>query len=191
VCWTKDDPTILLQNPTLCHTPKDRIDAFKEFLEKIFKTPRGQSIVIFNRTSQNEAFNRVKLVYLDKKIDYWKSFTARHAIAVIYYNKEYTYVLFEIREICSQPFALENLLNICMIENERSKQNQLNVEKIHQHNKMRSEKYASECKELGGFDFSQKLVPYKMKAQEKLRKNEFYPSFASLIVDFDVTIRCS
>lgn len=192
MCWTKNDPTILLQNPTLCHSPKSRIEAFRSFLKKVFKLPHGQSIITFNRTSQNEAFNRVKLTYLDKRIDYWKSFAVRHAMAVIHYNEGYTYLLSEVRETyCERPFELEDTLNISMIENERFSQNQLNVENIRQRNKIRAEKYANERKELIGFNFGEELFPYKLKAQDRLRKNEFYPSFGSLIVDFDATIRCT
>ncbi|CAG8769607.1 46316_t:CDS:10, partial [Gigaspora margarita] len=166
VCWTKDDPSILLQNPTLCGLLESRVNAFKNFLEKAFRIPRNQSIVTLDRTSQNEAFNRVKLIFLDKRIDYWKSYTAQHAMAVIYYNEGYTYLLSEIREIyCGKPFELEDTLNI-------------------------SEKYANEHMELIGFDFSKDLIPYKLKAQDRLQKDEFYPFFASLIVDFDATIQC-
>ena len=44
-------------------------------LEKIFRLPIGQRLVTTYYTSINKAFNRVKLVYLDKKIDFWKSLT--------------------------------------------------------------------------------------------------------------------
>src|SRR5437868_4296397 len=156
VYWIKDDPTIILQEPTLCHSPQSRINTFKKFLGTICHLPTGQGIVTLNRTSQNEAFNRVKLMYLDKKIDYWQLYAARHALAVVYYNEGYTYLLSEIQEIyCGKPFELEDTLNICMIESSRSAQQQLNVEKIHQHNQMRAEKYANERRELAGFDFSQ------------------------------------
>ncbi|CAG8697551.1 4002_t:CDS:1, partial [Scutellospora calospora] len=87
-----------------------------------------------------------------------------------------------------KPFESEDTINICIIENKCSEQNQLNLDNIHQHNKMRAEKYANEHTKLRGFDFSQDLVLYKLKAQERLQKNEFYPSFTSLIIDFDMTI---
>ncbi|CAG8774144.1 45294_t:CDS:10, partial [Gigaspora margarita] len=115
ICWTKEDPTILIQNPTLCHSS-----------EKIYS---------------------------------------------------------------GQCFELEDTINIGMIEFERSEQNKTNVNKIHQCNKLRSEKFANERTELIGFDFSKELVYYKDKAQERIRNDEFYLSFASLIVDFDVTVR--
>ncbi|CAG8689171.1 24845_t:CDS:10 [Gigaspora margarita] len=127
-----DDPTLILQNSTLCYSSKTRINAFQSFLEKTFKTPYGQNIVTFDRTSQNEAFNQIKLVYLDKKIDYWKSFATRHAMA--------------------------DILNICMIENEHFQQNQINVEKIHERNKIRGEKYANEYLELKGWKKRLKLI---------------------------------
>ncbi|CAG8563856.1 5222_t:CDS:2, partial [Scutellospora calospora] len=131
--------------PTLCHSSKSQIDTFKNFLELNFRLPKGQGIATLNRTSQNEAFNRVKLVYLDKKINYWKSYAARHALAVLHYNES-------------------------VIESSYSAQQKLN--------------------ELAEFDFDKELVPYKKKVLERLLNNEFYPSFALLIVDFNVTIRC-
>ncbi|RIB12759.1 hypothetical protein C2G38_2199795 [Gigaspora rosea] len=161
ICWTKNDPEIILQEPTLCNSSNKRIDEFRDFLETIFRQPHGQGIVTFNRTSQNETFNRVKLVYLDKKIDYWQSYTARHAMAILYYNEGYTYLLSELQEIYSEkPFETEDLLNI-------------------------TKKYANDRKELEGFKFDEELVYYKAKAEERLRANEFYPSFASSIKDFD------
>ncbi|CAG8538925.1 11763_t:CDS:10, partial [Scutellospora calospora] len=142
-------------------------------------------------TSQNKAFNRVKLVYLDKKIDYWKSYAARHALAVLHYNEGYTHLFSEIREIyCGKPFESEDIYNISMIESSYSAQQKLNVEKIREHNQARSDKYTNEYKELVEFDFDKELVPYKEKVREWLLNNEFYPSFALLIVDFNVTIRC-
>jgi superfamily II DNA helicase RecQ len=34
------------------------------------------------------------------------------------------------------------------------------------------------------------LIPYKCKAEERIRANTFYPSFAKLIPDFDAIIKC-
>ncbi|CAG8857139.1 41567_t:CDS:2, partial [Gigaspora margarita] len=48
VCWTKDDPTIIIQNPTLCHSLENRINLFKKFLEKIFCVPVGQTVIYYN-----------------------------------------------------------------------------------------------------------------------------------------------
>src|SRR6266498_2566705 len=56
-------------------------------LETIFRLPINQGIGTKTRTSQNEAFNRLKLVYLDKRIDYWKSYPVRHALAILHNNE--------------------------------------------------------------------------------------------------------
>ena len=106
--------------------------------------------------SQNEAFNRVKLVYLDKKIDYWQSYAAHYAMVVIHYNEGYTYLLSELQEIyCKKPFEMEDLLNISAIENVRSAKQQWNVKKILECNQAQAENYANEHNELAGFKFDQ------------------------------------
>ncbi|CAG8806788.1 41393_t:CDS:10, partial [Gigaspora margarita] len=169
VYWTKDNPEIILQEPTLCHSSNNQINEFRKLFETTYCVSR--------------AFNRVKLVYMDKKIDYWQSFAARHAMAILHYNEEYTYLLSELREIyCEKPFELADLHNINAIESARSAKQRWNLEKIQQHNKTRAEKYTNEHKELAVF--------YKKKALDQLHVNEFYSSFGPLIVDFDVTIRC-
>ncbi|CAG8763194.1 44450_t:CDS:10, partial [Gigaspora margarita] len=66
ICWTKDDPEIILQEPTLHDSPESQINEFRKLLETIFRIPHGQGIVTFSQTSQNEAFNQ-ELVYYKKK----------------------------------------------------------------------------------------------------------------------------
>ncbi|CAG8437384.1 9281_t:CDS:10 [Scutellospora calospora] len=88
-------------------------------------------------------------------------------MAVLYYNERYTYLFSELQKIYNKkPFEIEDLLNISIIEKE-------------------SEKYANEHKELEGFKFDKELVYYKAIAEKRLCDNEFYPSFASSINDFD------
>ncbi|RIB14408.1 hypothetical protein C2G38_2095921, partial [Gigaspora rosea] len=53
----------------------------------------GLGLVTTYRTSINESFNQVKLIYLDKKIDFWKPFVERHALAIIHYNDGYLNIL--------------------------------------------------------------------------------------------------
>ncbi|CAG8642735.1 6542_t:CDS:10 [Gigaspora margarita] len=36
ICWTKDDPKIILQEPTLCHSSNNQINEFQKLLEEIF-----------------------------------------------------------------------------------------------------------------------------------------------------------
>ncbi|CAG8472823.1 14460_t:CDS:2 [Gigaspora margarita] len=123
---------------------------------------------------------------MDKKIDYWQLFAARHAMAILHYNEGYTYLLSELREIyCGKPFELADLHNINAIESACSAKQRWNVEKIQQCNKTQAEKYANEHKELADFNFDQDLVFYKKKALDQLHVNELNSSFVPLIVDFD------
>ena len=89
VCWVKQNPEIQLREPTLkLHTPLER-NQFKLMLESIFKLSIGQGIGTTTRTSQNEAFNRVKLIYTSKLIDYTASYQTRHALAIYIIMKEF------------------------------------------------------------------------------------------------------
>ncbi|RIA85471.1 hypothetical protein C1645_830748 [Glomus cerebriforme] len=47
-----------------------------------------------------------------------------------------------------------------------------------------------QVEELQGFDFSQELILYKCKAEERIWANIFYLSFVKLIPDFDAIIKC-
>ncbi|CAG8479346.1 17600_t:CDS:2 [Gigaspora margarita] len=89
-----------------------------------------------------------------------------------------------------KPFETKDLYNINAIEKECSEKQRWNVNKIQQHNQIRANNFANKYKELGSFNFDQKLVPCKFKAQNWLHSNMFYLSFASLIIDFDITIGC-
>ena len=53
----------------------------------IFKIPIQQSLVTQYRTTYNEAFNRKILRFLDKRIDFWASYKARYALAIIDNNE--------------------------------------------------------------------------------------------------------
>ncbi|CAG8769323.1 11150_t:CDS:10 [Gigaspora margarita] len=133
------------------------------------------------RTSGNESFNRVKLAYLDKKIDYWSSYCARHALAILYNNKGYLYVLSSLRELYGTvPFSNEDIKNI----------GQFKLEPIHERNQNHARQYELEKNELIGFDFSQELILYKFKGKEQLKFNTFYPLFAPLIPDFEAIVWC-
>lgn len=57
-------------------------------LESIFKLPIGQEIGTTMWISQNEAFNRVKLIYMLKLIDYSTLYQTRYALAILYNNEE-------------------------------------------------------------------------------------------------------
>ncbi|RIA83832.1 hypothetical protein C1645_833199 [Glomus cerebriforme] len=49
--------------------------------------PIQQSLVTQCRTTHNEAFNRKILRFLDKRIDFWASYKARYALAIIDNNE--------------------------------------------------------------------------------------------------------
>ncbi|GBC04301.1 hypothetical protein RclHR1_05600001 [Rhizophagus clarus] len=77
-----NNPELYLQEPTLKNYTQTEIDNFRT----IFRIPFGQGIVITLRTSHNKTFNRKILKYLDKRIDYWASYSVQHALAVIDQN---------------------------------------------------------------------------------------------------------
>ena len=70
VCWIKENPDIELKEPNLITYAKNQRHAFCQFLLTIFQLPKSQGLVTEIRTSSNKAFNRTKLVFLPKLIDY-------------------------------------------------------------------------------------------------------------------------
>jgi len=75
-----------LQNPTLKNYTQTEIKNFWNVITTIFCVPSGQELVTTLRTSHNETFNRKILKYLDKRIDYWASYSTQHALAVLDQN---------------------------------------------------------------------------------------------------------
>ncbi|EXX53255.1 Sgs1p [Rhizophagus irregularis DAOM 197198w] len=188
VCWHKENEELQLQSPTLQSFTKIEIEGFRKMLLTIFRLPIQQSLVTQYRTTYNEAFNRKILRFLDKRIDYWASYKARHALAVIDNNEGLSCMMSTVRE--TADFSSHDQHNISKFTGER--QSELNRSRniITKRNQERATKYANERQELQGFDFSQELIPYKYKAEERIRANAFYPSFGKLIADFDVIIKC-
>ncbi|RIA87296.1 hypothetical protein C1645_827963 [Glomus cerebriforme] len=86
ICWMKDNLELHLQELTLKNYTQTDIDKFRNVITTIFRVPFGQGLVTTLHTSHNETFNRKILKYLDKRIDYWASYSARHALAVIDQN---------------------------------------------------------------------------------------------------------
>ncbi|CAG8770802.1 15565_t:CDS:10, partial [Gigaspora margarita] len=190
-CWIKEDSSITLREPTLENFTSLKIVKFCQMLQTIFHLPIGQGLVTTNRTLANELFNRVKLVYLNKKIDYWNSYRSRHALAVLHNNEGYLYILFSLRELYGTvPYSEEDIKNIGLFKLEHEQQQLRNIKTIHKRNQNRAKQYELEKKELIGFDFSQELILYKYKEKDRLRSNTFYSSFASLIPDFEAIVRC-
>ncbi|GES74897.1 DNA helicase RecQ [Rhizophagus clarus] len=72
-----------------------------------------ESLITNARTSQNEAFNRQKLSFVSKLIDYWKTYSVRHALAVIHNNSGLLSMLQSIRAQKGLSSFSENvILNI-------------------------------------------------------------------------------
>ncbi|CAB4410951.1 unnamed protein product [Rhizophagus irregularis] len=188
VCWHKENEELQLQSPTLQSFTKIEIEGFRKMLLTIFRLPIQQSLVTQYRTTYNEAFNRKILRFLDKRIDYWASYKARHALAVIDNNEGLNCMMNTVCE--TADFSSHDQHNISKFTGER--QSELNRSRniITKRNQERATKYANERQELQGFDFSQELIPYKYKAEERIRANAFYLSFGKLIADFDVIIKC-
>ncbi|CAB4493376.1 unnamed protein product [Rhizophagus irregularis] len=191
VCWYKENEELQLQAPTLQSFTKTEIEGFRQMLLTIFKLPIQQSLVTHYRTAYNEAFNRKILRFTDKRIDFWASYKARHALAVIDNNEGLDCMMEGVREAAKvNKFSVNDQYNISKLTRERQSQMNRNRNAIDKRNQELAKNYANDRQELQGFDFSQELIPYKYKAEERIRSNSFYPSFAKLIPDFDVIIKC-
>ncbi|CAH1771129.1 1193_t:CDS:1, partial [Entrophospora sp. SA101] len=114
VCWKSKNPEIELQGENLIHYSEIERGIFKKMIQDIIKKPKGQSLITKTRTCHNEAMNRTKLCFLDKKIDYPKSFVARHSMALLHNNlgelETWTQMRNSLGEIGS--FSIQDLKNI-------------------------------------------------------------------------------
>ncbi|CAG8798516.1 699_t:CDS:2, partial [Gigaspora margarita] len=89
VCWYKDNSKLDLAQPNLKEFTIRELEKFRIYLKLTFHLPAGQSLVTMLQTSHNEARNRVKLMFNNKILDYWKSYKARHVLAIIYNNDNF------------------------------------------------------------------------------------------------------
>jgi hypothetical protein len=154
VCWHKDNPELILQEPTLTNASDTDCKTFEEMLGTIFRIPHGQGIVTTSRTSYNESFNREKLVFLDKKLDYWKTYSARHACAVISHNCGLVTMLTLVRSNCAvEGFSREDQNNLKKIEVLKKAKQGYNQQAIINRNLARHAKFEEDQRELLGFDF--------------------------------------
>ena len=161
VCWIKDNPELQLQEPTLKNYTQAEINNFKNVITTIFRVPFGQGLVTTLRTSHNKIFNRKILKYLDKRIDYWASYSARHALAVIDQNDGLDTMISKVRiAAIGKEFSYSDTYNILKFVQERSQQVIKNRSAIQQRNEVRKEKYANERKELAGFDFDKVIMNF-------------------------------
>ncbi|CAJ0766385.1 7613_t:CDS:2, partial [Entrophospora sp. SA101] len=117
------------------YAPFER-NQFKIMLETIFKLPVRQGIGTLTCTSQNEAFNRIKLVYTSKLIDYPVSYQTRHTLAILHNNE--------------------------MIEEGRDKQQIRNLNQITKHNAERALELQSLREDLNFFDWDQCFMEEKL-----------------------------
>ena len=112
----KNNPELQIVEPTLkSYTPYQR-EKFKSMLDTIFRLPINQGIRTTTRTSQNEAFNWIKLVYLDKRIDYWMTYPVRHALAILHNNEGICEMMNVARLACNVILSDQDLTNISKIE---------------------------------------------------------------------------
>ncbi|RHZ59174.1 hypothetical protein Glove_365g52 [Diversispora epigaea] len=190
VCWIKQNPEIQLREPTLQLYTNTEHNQFKTMLEFIFKLPFGQGIGTTTRTSQNEAFNRVKLVYTSKLIDYPVSYQSRHALAILHNNEGICEILRIARQVYNIPLSHQDLLNISKIKKEHDQHRINNIGRIEKRNAERAFTLQNLRNELDSFDWDQELVAYSKKTQEQIGSNSFQPSFSTLIPDFNEKTKC-
>jgi len=155
VCWFHDSPDMTLVKPNLKKYTKNQKSDLLEFLKRIMDL-KGKSLITTIRTSANEAVNRVKLNYTNKKTDYPKSFAARYALAVIHNNNGIIQVLKVVRKVAYLvSFSEQDHLNLLQLCKERENKREYNITKINEKNQTRAQKICEQKKRLKGFDFGQ------------------------------------
>ncbi|RIB12705.1 P-loop containing nucleoside triphosphate hydrolase protein [Gigaspora rosea] len=191
ICWKVQNLKIRLADPNLIGYTQNQANALKEFLKKYTKLPQKQSLITTIRTSMNEAFNYIKLNYTDKKINFAKSFSARHGLAVLHNNNSFLEMLEVIRRAGILPeFSEQDLINIGKIWKQRQDKRNCNIAEINKRNVLQSKKIAETKKQIEEFDFSKDLIPYEITIKDNIINQEFRPLFANLISDFDRFIHC-
>ena len=148
-----------LSTPNLVGIDDNKCRCLLEFLKKITKLKENQSLITTIRTSYNEAFNRLKLNYTEKKTDYSKSFRARHALSVIHNNNGFIELQRKIRVAGNlMNFSDQDEKNLFSIWKQREQKRKINLTAIEARNKKRAEKIINQKRQLESFDFSQVLL---------------------------------
>ena len=161
VCWIKDNPELQLQNPTLKNYTQAEIENFRSVITTIFCVLSGQGLVTIFRTSHNKSFNRKIIKYLDKRIDYWASYSTRHALAVLDQNDGLDVMISKVHTAATEKeFSHSDICNILDFIKERSQNILRNRSTIQQRNEARKDKFANDRKELAGFDFDKVILYY-------------------------------
>ncbi|CAG8604285.1 4137_t:CDS:2, partial [Ambispora gerdemannii] len=168
VCWKAQNPEIDLVDTNMIGYTQNQANILKEFLKKHTKLLLKQSLITTIRTSINEAFNRVKLNYTDKKVDFAKSFSARHGLAVLHNNNDLLEMLKVIRQAGNLPeFSEQDQINIEKIWKQRESKRKYNVVEINKKMLLESkklQKHKNKWKNL----ISQRLNNYRELQQESI-----------------------
>lgn len=127
-------------------------------LETIFKLPSDQGISTTTRTSQNEAFNRVKLIYTSKLIDYYISYQTRHALAILHNNEGICELVNIAHQACNSFLSSQDLLNIAKIEKERDQKQIKNISRIEKRNIERASVLQNLRTDLNFFNWNQVII---------------------------------
>jgi hypothetical protein len=156
VCWIVENPDLTLPTPNLIGADNNQCKRLLEVLKKITKLNDDQSLITTIRTSYNEAFNRIKLNYTEKKIDYPKSYRARHALSIIHNNNGFVDLQCTVQAAGNLViFSDQDEKNLLSIWKQREQKRQVNIAAIETRNKTRAEKIINQKKQLEGFDYSQ------------------------------------
>ncbi len=148
-----------LQKLTLKNYTQIEIENFRSIITTIFCVSFGQGLVTTLCTSYNETFNRKILKYLNKQIDYWASYSTRHALAVIDQNDRLDIMISKIRIAAIEiDFSYSDIYNILKFVQKRSQQVIRNRNTIQQQNEKRKKQFANEKKELASFDFDKVIM---------------------------------
>ncbi|CAG8748240.1 20877_t:CDS:2, partial [Racocetra persica] len=120
VCWFTENSDMILPEPNLILYTKSQCEALLKDLKQYMKLT-GQGLITTIRTSANEAVNRIKLNYIDKKTDYSKSFSAKHALAVLHNNDRLLTLLETVQKVAKLPeFSEQDIVNIIKIWKNRN-----------------------------------------------------------------------
>nr|CAG8570738.1 4392_t:CDS:2 [Entrophospora candida] len=191
VCWHVKNPELDLKTPNLKTYSDKEKQEFKKMLINVIKKPIQTTLITSTHTCQNESMNHVKLMFLDKKIDYWKSFKTHHSLSIILNNLgDYEFLVGLNTLFDDFSFTSTDLCNLEKICDGRNKKHEQTVKKVQQNNASKWQRINQIEKTLTGFDFEQDLIPYGVKLQKQLEAHQFHPSFAEHICNFDAIIKC-
>jgi hypothetical protein len=196
VCIHKGNPVMEVPEPNLHGRPSEDQKKLLNLIQKVYKTELLQNLVSDIRTSHNEAFNRLKLKYLSKLLDFWKTHGARHGCAVVEQNHGFTELVSLARERCQlAPLSARDMHKIRKHEVEKEAGNEkyrgAMEEKIEKKRKKMQELRA----EKANFSLDTEWVAYKSRQnEEEIRRLTLSSSWEQYYVakdpDFTVHPKC-